>query len=85
MTDRIAHIDKAAQDLHDLCNRPLTTEPDVFGEIETLTGRNQAILRASNNIARMAATSDNAWTRLMVETEAQVRESEHPKHSVLSL
>ena len=82
-TDRIEHIASAASALSELCTKPLSTEPDIFGDIETLVGRNQSILRAASYIAKMANMSDSAWDRMMAETADQVRESDHPRHSIL--
>lgn len=82
-TDRLQYIATSAARLQTLCSSPISTDPDIFGEVETVAGRNIAINRAIEVIARAAAMSDHDWDSKMSETAAQVRESDHPKHSVI--
>ena len=83
MTDRKNHIAELAQSLRTLCITPLTDTPDIFGCLETVSGRNHNIELAAKRIARVAAMNDLAWDELTSTTADQVREADHPKHSIL--
>lgn len=82
-TARTLHIVTQCERIINLCTTGLATAPDVFGEIETVAGRNDAIARAANMLSKVAAMTDADWDELMATTAAEVREADHPKHSVI--
>jgi len=73
--------DNETAELIELVYRPLRTEPDIFGDVETESYRLDLIGRCVERIRRDARDVAEA-ARLDVAEAARLAEADHPKHSI---